>query len=149
MNSVNQFINFPKFNFDKFEFILSAQSSILHILKFETDLNVKRHVSILLGTTSRRCDNSSLPVKRVKTLSHSHSLLKKKEGSFNLSCEKVCEINSLKMSETEAAAGLFSMPALQYNEEGWGPHEISEDFRVMPYQVHCKVQAKKKLPQIN
>lgn len=40
------------------------------------------------------------------------------------------------MSETETAAGLFSMPTLQYNEEGWGPHEISEDFRVMPYQVH-------------
>lgn len=40
------------------------------------------------------------------------------------------------MSENEAAAGLFSMPTLQYNEEGWGPHEISEDFRVMPYQVH-------------
>lgn len=42
------------------------------------------------------------------------------------------------MSETEASAGLFSMPTLsmQYNEEGWGPHEISEDFRVMPYQVH-------------
>lgn len=39
------------------------------------------------------------------------------------------------MSETEAASGLFSMPTLQYNEEGWGPHEISEDFRVMPYQV--------------
>lgn len=39
------------------------------------------------------------------------------------------------MSETETAAGLVSMPTLQYNEEGWGPHEISEDFRVMPYQV--------------
>lgn len=39
------------------------------------------------------------------------------------------------MSETDAGSGLFSMPTLQYNEEGWGPHEISEDFRVMPYQV--------------
>lgn len=39
------------------------------------------------------------------------------------------------MSETDSASGLFSMPTLQYNEEGWGPHEISEDFRVMPYQV--------------
>lgn len=42
------------------------------------------------------------------------------------------------MSETEAASGLISMPTLQYNEEGWGPHEISEDFRVMPYQVNCR-----------
>lgn len=40
------------------------------------------------------------------------------------------------MSENEQATGLVSMPTLQYNEEGWGPHEISEDFRVMPYQVH-------------
>lgn len=40
------------------------------------------------------------------------------------------------MSETEAAAGLFSMPYPIYNEDGWGPNEISEDFRVMPYQVH-------------
>lgn len=39
------------------------------------------------------------------------------------------------MSESEAASGLVSMPTLQYNEEGWGPHEISEDFRVIPYQV--------------
>lgn len=39
------------------------------------------------------------------------------------------------MSENESSAGLVSMPTLQYNEEGWGPHEISEDFRVMPYQV--------------
>lgn len=48
--------------------------------------------------------------------------------------KKVC-VNLFEMSETEAASGLFSMPTLQYNEEGWGPHEISEDFRVMPYQV--------------
>lgn len=27
------------------------------------------------------------------------------------------------------------MPTLQYNEEGWGPYEISETFRDMPYQV--------------
>lgn len=44
-------------------------------------------------------------------------------------------INSIRMSENESSAGLVSMPTLQYNEEGWGPHEISEDFRVMPYQV--------------
>ncbi|XP_055300380.1 eukaryotic translation initiation factor 3 subunit D [Sitodiplosis mosellana] len=42
------------------------------------------------------------------------------------------------MSETDAGSGLFSMPTLQYNEEGWGPHEISEDFRVMPYQPFSK-----------
>lgn len=42
------------------------------------------------------------------------------------------------MSENEASAGLFSMPTLQYNEGGWGPIEISEDFRVMPYQVICR-----------
>lgn len=45
------------------------------------------------------------------------------------------------MSETEAASGLFSMPTLQYNEEGWGPHEISENFRVMPYQVKKNLSA--------
>lgn len=45
------------------------------------------------------------------------------------------------MSESEAASGLVSMPTLQYNEEGWGPHEISEDFRSIPYQVinFCKM----------
>lgn len=42
------------------------------------------------------------------------------------------------MSETEAGSGLFSMPTLQYNEEGWGPYEIDESFRVMPYQVQWK-----------
>lgn len=31
--------------------------------------------------------------------------------------------------------GIFSMPPLQYNDEGWGPCEISENFRDMPYQV--------------
>lgn len=40
------------------------------------------------------------------------------------------------MSESETASGLVSMPTLQYNEEGWGPHEISEDFRAIPYQVN-------------
>lgn len=37
---------------------------------------------------------------------------------------------------TESAPGLgFAMPTLQYNEEGWGPYEISDTFRDMPYQV--------------
>lgn len=31
--------------------------------------------------------------------------------------------------------GIFSMPKLQYNEDGWGPHEITDTFRDMPYQV--------------
>lgn len=44
-------------------------------------------------------------------------------------------IETCEMSESEAASGLVSMPTLQYNEEGWGPHEISEDFRAIPYQV--------------
>lgn len=36
----------------------------------------------------------------------------------------------------EQAAGLgFAMPTLQYNDEGWGPYEISDTFRDMPYQV--------------
>lgn len=51
--------------------------------------------------------------------------------------EKVFELK-IKMSETEAGSGLFSMPTLQYNEEGWGPYEIDESFRVMPYQVQWK-----------
>lgn len=37
---------------------------------------------------------------------------------------------------TESAPGLgFAMPTLQYNEDGWGPYEISDTFRDMPYQV--------------
>lgn len=37
---------------------------------------------------------------------------------------------------TEPAPGLgFAMPILQYNEDGWGPCEISDTFRDMPYQV--------------
>lgn len=36
----------------------------------------------------------------------------------------------------EPAPGLgFAMPTLQYNEDGWGPYEISDTFRDMPYQV--------------
>lgn len=39
----------------------------------------------------------------------------------------------------EQAAGLgFAMPTLQYNDEGWGPYEISDTFRDMPYQVMGK-----------
>lgn len=38
-------------------------------------------------------------------------------------------------SAPATGSGLFSMPTLQYNEEGWGPYEISETFRDMPYQV--------------
>lgn len=37
---------------------------------------------------------------------------------------------------TEPSPGLgFAMPILQYNEDGWGPCEISDTFRDMPYQV--------------
>lgn len=39
------------------------------------------------------------------------------------------------MTDSATGSGLFSMPTLQYNEEGWGPYEISETFRDMPYQV--------------
>lgn len=60
-----------------------------------------------------------------------------KKRIFDLFVKKYCLL-LLEMSETEAGSGLFSMPTLQYNEEGWGPIEISEDFRVMPYQVICR-----------
>lgn len=42
------------------------------------------------------------------------------------------------MTDSGTGSGLFSMPSLQYNEDGWGPYEISETFRDMPYQVKEK-----------
>jgi len=40
---------------------------------------------------------------------------------------------------TEPAPGFgFAMPILQYNEDGWGPCEISDTFRDMPYQPFSK-----------
>lgn len=32
----------------------------------------------------------------------------------------------------------FEMPELQYNEDGWGPCEISDSFSDMPYQPFSK-----------
>lgn len=32
----------------------------------------------------------------------------------------------------------FDMPAMQYNEEGWGPCELNDTFRDMPYQPFSK-----------
>lgn len=39
------------------------------------------------------------------------------------------------MVDSGTGNGIFSMPPLQYNDDGWGPFEISENFRDMPYQV--------------
>lgn len=68
---------------------------------------------------------------------NSHSSIEEK--NFNFFVEFFIE--NCEMSESETASGLVSMPTLQYNEEGWGPHEISEDFRAIPYQVinFCKM----------
>ena len=32
----------------------------------------------------------------------------------------------------------FDMPIIQYNEEGWGPCELPDTFRDMPYQPFSK-----------
>lgn len=32
----------------------------------------------------------------------------------------------------------FEMPELQYNEDGWGPCELPETFKDMPYQPFSK-----------
>lgn len=109
----------------------SQHSNVTERCVKRTESGTVKSAFLLEPTSHQSIRQFSSSVKRVK-LCHFYSLIEKKE--FRFICGKLW-IYSIEMSETETAAGLFSMPALQYNEGGWGPHEISEDFRVMPYQV--------------
>lgn len=45
------------------------------------------------------------------------------------------------MSEIISSTGElshFGMPTLQFNEDGWGPCEVTDTFRDMPYQPFSK-----------
>lgn len=41
-------------------------------------------------------------------------------------------------STTSDGLAHFVMPVLRYNEEGWGPCELPETFKDMPYQPFSK-----------